>query len=68
MTVKADDLRGLKGTRVRLTLTGAAGGGTLEGDVAGLLEAADGLVLFLNDRDGSPRSIHYQQIDSLERL
>lgn len=68
MTVNADDLRGLKGTRVRVTLTAPAGGGTLEGDVAGLLEAADGLVLFLNDQDGSPRSIHYQQIDSLEPL
>lgn len=66
MTVTPALLRELKGHRVRLTLKGEAGG--REGEVAGTLESADGLVLFLLDANGRAESVHYQSIESLEQV
>jgi hypothetical protein len=64
----ADEIRALTGRRVLLRLVPEAGGETVEGRLAGTLEAADGLVVVI-EREGSPErrfSCNYQHIESLE--
>ena len=68
MSVTAAMLRELKGQRVRVTFKSAAGGGAREGDVAGTLDAADGLVLFLRTAEGGTESVHHQSIETLEQI
>ena len=68
MPVTPDQLRPLKGSAVRLRLSSAAGGGSREGTVAGTTESADGLVLFVAGADGRSEAIHYQLIESIEKL
>ena len=55
--VRADTVREFRGHNVRIALTPAGGGGELTGVVTGLLESADGLVVFV---DSKP--VHYQHI------
>ena len=65
----AEELRGLRGSRVELTLTPAGGGESLTGVVVGTLDAADGLVVIL-ERDDRPgrTSVNYQHISAARRL
>jgi hypothetical protein len=60
--VQADTVREFRGHRVRIALTPAAGGGNLAGLVTGLLESADGLVLFLDTGAPPAQAIHYHYI------
>jgi hypothetical protein len=65
----ADEARALTGQRVLLRLVPEAGGETVEGRLAGTLEAADGLVVVI-EREGSPErrfSCNYQHIAVLEK-
>ena len=66
--VSADLVRSLQSRSVALTLTDAAGGGSLRGRIVSCLESADGLVVFLVDTDGNTETIHYQHIAELEPL
>jgi hypothetical protein len=66
--VSADLVRSLQGRSVVLTLTDAAGGGSLRGTIVSCLESADGLVAFLLDANGRTDTIHYQHIAELESL
>ena len=60
--VHPDALRALRGHHVQIVLTGSAGGGELTGRISGLLESADGLVLFLDHGDGRPVALHYHYV------
>ena len=64
MTVRAEELRALTGSTLRVRLTAAAGGGELEGRLSHTLESADGMVAFLTDPGGGVHNIHYQHIES----
>jgi len=64
--VSADLVRSLKGRSAKLRLSGAGGGGELEGKIVSCMESADGLVAYVLDSDGRSHTIHYQHIDSLE--
>ena len=66
--VSADLVRSLQSRSVALTLTDAAGGGSLRGRIVSCLESADGLVAFLVDTDGHTETIHYQHIAELEPM
>jgi hypothetical protein len=61
-----DDLRGLAGSQVTVQLTPAGGGGRLVGEVVGILEAADGLVVYVKDAQHT-HSVHSQHIATIER-
>jgi hypothetical protein len=64
-----DEIRALTGQRVLLRLVPEAGGETVEGRLAGTLEAADGLVVVI-EREAAPErrfSCNYQHIAVLER-
>jgi putative protein kinase ArgK-like GTPase of G3E family len=63
-----EEIRSLEGADVAVHLTAAAGGETVEGRVAGTLEAADGLVVFIEpaDRPGARLSYNYQHIATIE--
>jgi hypothetical protein len=66
--VTAELVRSLKGRSALLTLTDAAGGGSLRGEIVSCLESADGLVAFVVDPDGHSHTIHYQHIAELEPI
>jgi hypothetical protein len=66
--VSADLVRSLKGRSVLLTLTDAAGGGSIQGKIVSYLESVDGLVAFLVDPNGNTDTVHYQHIAELEPL
>ncbi len=65
----ADEIKALQGDEVAIRLVAEAGGQAVEGRVVGTLEAADGLVVFIEPRDrpGGRLSYHYQHIDSIRR-
>jgi hypothetical protein len=62
-----DEIRALEGADVALTLADAAGGDALEGRVVGTLDAADGLVVFIEPagEPGGRRSYNYQHIATI---
>lgn len=64
----AQQLRTLIGSRVRIRLLPEAGGGEVEGRLVGALEAADGLVVFLEPTgaDGRRLSWNYQHLAAVE--
>jgi hypothetical protein len=64
----ADQIRELTGRRVSLRLIPEAGGETVQGRLAGTLEAADGLVVVIEPEGSSGRrfSCNYQHIATLE--
>lgn len=66
--VTADLVRSHQGHSVALSLTAAAGGGTLQGRIVSCMESADGLVAYVADADGRTHTIHYQHIAELEPL
>lgn len=62
------EARQLTDKQVTLRLTSAGGGGSVSGTVVGTLEAADGLVLFL-EPDGQPGkrvTCHHQHVAEVE--
>jgi hypothetical protein len=61
-----EELRGLVGSQVSVQLTPAGGGGRLEGEVVGTLEAADGLVVYVKDGQRT-HTVHSQHIATVER-
>jgi hypothetical protein len=65
----ADEVRDLTGQKVLLRLVPEAGGETVEGRLAGTLEAADGLVVVIEPEGSSGRrfSCNYQHIAVLEK-
>jgi len=62
-----EEIRALEGTDVILELVDVAGGDALEGRVVGTLDAADGLVVFIEpaDEPGGRRSYNYQHIATI---
>lgn len=62
------EARGLVGRQVRLRLTPAGGGAAISGKLVGTLEAADGLVLFLEPpgEPGKRVTCHYQHVEAVE--
>lgn len=65
----AQRLRELKGERVALELTSAAGGGSVTGRIVGTLEAADGLVVVVErDADARRVSVNYQHVAEVRTL
>jgi hypothetical protein len=62
------ELRELRGRTVTLVLTPAGGGGTLKGRVVGTLDAADGMVLFVEPLGQPGRRItcHHQHVEAVE--
>lgn len=64
----ADDVRALKGRRVRLRLSPEAGGETVEGVLVGTLDADDGLVVVVEPKEARAKrfSCNYQHIATLE--
>jgi hypothetical protein len=65
-----EEIEALKGADVAVQLTEGAGGHALEGRMVGTLEAADGLVVFIEpaDEPGGRLSYNYQHIAAIERL
>jgi hypothetical protein len=65
----AEEIRALEGAEVAIRLAPQAGGQSVEGRVVGTLEAADGLVVFVEPRDdpGGRLSYNYQHIATIER-
>ena len=57
--------RDLAGRRVALTLTPAAGGGSVAGTLVGTLDAADGMTLIVETGPGERRSIHHQHVSEV---
>ena len=64
-----EEIRALEGGAVRVRLTPQADGGQVEGQLVGTLEAADGLVVFIEPRQSPGRQVsyNYQHILSIER-
>lgn len=64
-----EEIQALKGADVALQLTPTAGGRSLEGRVVGTLDAADGLVVFIEptDQPGGRLSYNYQHIATIAR-
>jgi hypothetical protein len=62
-----DEIKALEGADVALKLSDVAGGDALEGRVVGTLDAADGLVVFIEpaDEPGTRRSYNYQHIETI---
>lgn len=64
-----EEIKSLQGSEVVVRLTPAAGGHSLDGRVVGTLDAADGLVVFIEpaSEPGRQVSYNYQHIDTIER-
>lgn len=64
-----EEIRALQGGAVRVRLSPQAGGEQIEGQLVGTLDAADGMVVFIEPRDAGGRklSYNYQHIASIER-
>jgi hypothetical protein len=64
-----DEIKSLQGADVALDLAPEAGGGSLDGRLVGTLDAADGLVVFIepSDRPGQRASYNYQHIATIAR-
>ena len=64
-----EEIQSLKGADVAVRLAPGAGGQSLEGRVVGTLEAADGLVVFIEPagEPGERLSYNYQHIAAIER-
>lgn len=64
-----EEIRALGGGAVRVRLSSQAGGDQIEGRLVGTLDAADGMVVFIEPRDAQGRklSYNYQHIVSIER-
>jgi hypothetical protein len=65
----ADEIKALEGEDVAVRLSPGAGGHSLEGRVVGTLDAADGMVVFIEpaNQPGGRLSFNYQHIDAIER-
>lgn len=61
-----EELRALAGSRVVVRLTPAGGGHELTGERVGTLDAADGLVVYVNDGQRT-HSVHSQHIAEVEK-
>jgi len=64
-----EEIRSLEGSEVAVRLTDAAGGEALAGRLVGTLDAADGMVVFI-EPDGQPGqriSCNYQHIATIDR-
>jgi hypothetical protein len=63
------EIKSLEGADVALQLVEVAGGDALEGRVVGTLDAADGLVVFIEPaaEPGGRRSYNYQHIAAIQR-
>jgi hypothetical protein len=68
MSVTAERMRELVGTRVGVRLAPAGGGESLQGKVVSCRESADGLVVYLADDSGATQTIHYQHIEAVQPL
>lgn len=64
-----EELQALKGADVAVQLTESAGGQAVEGRMVGTLDAADGLVVFIEpaSRPGARLSYNYQHIAAIAR-
>jgi hypothetical protein len=64
-----EEIKALQGADVAVRLAAGAGGQTLEGRVVGTLDAADGLVVFIEpaSEPGSRLSYNYQHIATIAR-
>jgi hypothetical protein len=64
-----EEIQALKGADVAVQLTPSAGGQALEGRVVGTLDAADGLVVFIEPVNEPDKrlSYNYQHIAAIER-
>ncbi|HEY4027867.1 MAG TPA: hypothetical protein VGO86_15675 [Candidatus Dormibacteraeota bacterium] len=64
-----EEIRALQGVDVALRLAPGAGGHALEGRVVGTLDAADGMVVFIEPagQPGGRLSYNYQHIATIER-
>jgi hypothetical protein len=64
-----DEIRALEGGPVRVRLSPQAGGDQIQGRLVGTLDAADGMVVFIepSDAQGRKLSYNYQHIVSIER-
>jgi hypothetical protein len=64
----AAEIRELRGKTVTLRLTEAGGGGTVKGRVVGTLDAADGMVIFVEPpgEPGRRISCHHQHVEAVE--
>ncbi len=62
-----EEIQALKGADVTLQLASSAGGHALEGRIVGTLDAADGMVVFIEpaDKPGSQLSYNYQHIATI---
>jgi hypothetical protein len=64
------EIEALKGADVAVQLTSTAGGQALQGRVVGTLDAADGMVVFIEPagEPGGRLSYNYQHIANIRRL
>jgi len=64
-----EEIQRLTGADVAVRLTPSAGGHSVEGRMVGTLDAADGLVVFIEPagEPGGRLSYNYQHIASIER-
>jgi hypothetical protein len=64
-----EEIQALHGADVAVRLTPSAGGHAVEGRVVGTLDAADGLVVFIEptSEPGGRLSYNYQHIATIER-
>ncbi len=64
-----EEIQALKGADVAVQLTPSAGGQAVQGRVVGTLDAADGLVVFIEppNEPGQRLSYNYQHIATIER-
>ena len=64
----AAEMRELKGRTVTLRLNQAGGGGSVKGRLVGTLDAADGMVIFVEPPDEPGRRItcHHQHVEAVE--
>lgn len=64
-----EEIQALNGADVAVQLTPSAGGQSVEGRVVGTLDAADGLVVFIepSGEPGGRLSYNYQHIATIER-
>ena len=64
-----EEIEALKGSDVAVQLTTSAGGHVLQGRVVGTLDAADGLVVFIEPagEPGGRLSYNYQHIATIQR-
>ena len=63
-----EEIKSLEGAEVAVRLTDAAGGHAVDGRVVGTLDAADGLVVFIepSGQPGQRVSYNYQHIATIE--